>query len=136
MLSISDWISFLTSEKNSYTSRIFSLTTVIIAAVALIISVTNSNWGGAVGSALIVGALMTAYYKTTNQYERYANKAGQLLGEIMSRDERIMSGNERDLSKIEKRWEQISGKREKEEIRNAQKAKVLPVQKDEDQPVL
>jgi hypothetical protein len=47
---------------------------------------------------------MIAYYKTTSQYGRHAKAAGKLLDEIMLRSEDIMSGNERDLSKIEEKW--------------------------------
>lgn len=106
MLSISDWISFLTSEKNSNIGNIISLTTVIIAAVALIMSVANNNWGGAVGSALICVTLMVVYDKTASQYQQHAKEAGRLLNDIMR-------GEERDLSKIEKRWKEIPEKGKK-----------------------
>jgi Ca2+/Na+ antiporter len=110
MLSISDWISFLTSEKNSNRGNIFSLTAVIIAAVVLLLSVTNSNWGSAVGAAVICASLLLVYYKTTNQYEQHAKEAGKLLKDIMS-------GEERDPLKIEERWkrETSSGRGKTEE---------------------
>jgi len=104
MLSISDWIAFLTSEKNANTCNIFSLSAVIIAVVALIMSVSNSNWAGAVASAVMCASLMFAYYVTTKQYEQHAKEAGKLLKQIMLGDKDIMSGKERDPSKIEERW--------------------------------
>ena len=104
MLSISDWISFLTSEKNSNIGNIIGFTAVIIAAVAVIMSVANNNWGSTVGGALICVSLMIIYYKITGRYGRHAKAAGKLLDEIMLKNEDIMSGNERDLSKIEEKW--------------------------------
>ena len=104
MLSISDWISFLISEKNPNIGNIIGFTAGIIAVVAIVMSVAN-NWGSAVGAALICVSLMIIYYKITGQYGRHAKEAGELLNDIMS-------GNERDLSKIEEKWREVSTKGE------------------------
>ena len=106
MLSISDWIAFLTSEKNPNIGIVVGFTAFMIAAVAVIMSVANNNWGSIVGAALICVALVIVYYKISNLYFRHAKIAGQLL-------EDIMSGKERDPSEIEKRWNEGSKKGKK-----------------------
>ena len=112
MLSISDWIAFLTSEKNPNISNIIGFTALIIAVVAIFMSLAN-DWGSAVGVALICGALMIIYFRTIGKYGRHADEAEQLLNEIMSRNEKIMSGDKRDPLKIEERWRELSEKGKK-----------------------
>jgi len=108
MLSISDWIAFLTSEKHPNIGNIIGFTAVIIAVVAIIMSIVH-NWGGAVGAALICVALLIIYFRTTGRYGPRAKAAEQLLDEIMS-------GKERDPSRIEERWKAaLVGERKTEE---------------------
>lgn len=62
MLSISDWISFLISEKNPNIGIIVGFSAFVIAAFAAVMSVTNNAWVSAVGAALVSIALMIFYY--------------------------------------------------------------------------
>ena len=115
-MSISDWIAFLTSEKNPNISIIASFTALMLSAFAVVRSVTDTGtntWVGAVSLALFGAALALIYFRVTNLYGRHAKIAGQLLDEIMSRNEKIMSGDERDPSKIEERWRELSEKGKK-----------------------
>ena len=97
MLSISEWISFLTSEKNPNIGIIISFAAFFLAAFAVIRSVTSSTLVSAVGLALVAVALAIIYLRTIGPYGRRAREAGKLLNAIML-------GEERDPSKIEERW--------------------------------
>ena len=97
MLSISDWISFLISENNSNTGNIIGFSAFVLAAFAIIMSVTNNTWASGVSAALVSVALAIIYLRTINPYGRRAKEAGKLL-------KAIMLGEERDPLKIEERW--------------------------------
>jgi len=129
MLSISDWIAFLTSEKNPNIGIIVGFSAFILAAFAAVISVTitNNNWAIAVGATLVSVALLIFFIQIIGLYGRHAKMAGQLLDEIMSSNEQIMSGDERDPLKIEKRWKELSGKGKKEEKKS--RIKLLNLEK-------
>ena len=81
----------------------------MLSAFAVVRSVTDTGtntWVGAVSLALFGAALALIYFRVTNLYGRHAKIAGQLLDEIMS-------GDERDPSKIEERWRELSEKGKK-----------------------
>ena len=108
MLPISDWITFLTNEKNSNISNIISFAAFFLAAFAIIKTVTTNSVVGAVVLAVLAGALAFIYLRTIGRYGHRAREAGKLLDDIMS-------GKERDPSKIEERWRELSEKGKKEE---------------------
>lgn len=97
MPSMSDWIAFLISEKHPNISVILSMSAVIFSAFAVVMSATDDTLIGGVSAALVATALAIAYLKTVGPYGRLAKGARDLL-------EDIMSGKERDLSRIEERW--------------------------------
>jgi len=115
MLSVSDWISFLTSEKNPNIGIIISFSAFILAAFAVVMSVTSNTVASAVSAALIAVALAIIYFRTINPYGRRARAAGELLNDIMS-------GKERDPSRIEERWRELS---EKKRIANEKRERLL-----------
>ncbi len=100
MLSISDWISFLSSERNSNIGNIIGFSAFMLVAFAVIMSVTNNTLLSAIVTALIAIVMMTIYFRTIGPYGRRAKVAGKLLDDIMS-------GKERDLSKIEAEWKKV-----------------------------
>lgn len=106
MLSISDWISFLTSEKNPNIGIIVGFSAFTLAAFAIVMSVTNNTLLSSIGAALVGVALATMYFRTIGPFGRRAKVAGKLLNDIMS-------GDERDPSKIEERWRELSEKGKK-----------------------
>jgi len=107
MLSISDWISFLSSEKNPNIGIIISFGAFMLAAFAVVMSVTNNTLVSAIAAGLTAVVLVIIYLRTIGPYGRRAKIAGELLDDIMS-------GKERDLSKIEERWKTVPiGKRQK-----------------------
>jgi len=97
MLSISDWISFLSSEKNSNIGNIIGFSAFILAAFAIIMFVSNNTLASVVSATLISVALVIIYLRTIRPYGCRAKVAGKLLNDIML-------GKERDPSKIEERW--------------------------------
>jgi hypothetical protein len=100
MLSISDWISFLISEKNPNIGIIVGFSALILAAFAIVMSVTSDTLASGISAALVAVALAIIYFRTIGLYGRRAKGARLLLKDIMSR-------KERDLSRIEERWELI-----------------------------
>lgn len=100
LLSISDWISFLTAEKNPNIAIIISFTAVWLAIFSIVNSVTSNTLLGAITAALMFVALLVIYLKAIGQYGSRAKGAGELLRDIMS-------GKERDPLKIEERWKAI-----------------------------
>ena len=110
MPSISDWISFLISEKNPNIGIIVGFSAFVLAAFAVVMSVTNNTVASAVSAALMFVALVIIYFRTIGPYGRRAKVAGKLLNDIMS-------GKERDPLKIEERWkrETSSGRGKTEE---------------------
>lgn len=106
MLSISDWISFLTSEKNPNIGIIVGFSAFTLAAFAIVMSVTNNTLLSSIGAALVGVALAIMYFRTIGPFGRRAKVAGKLLNDIMS-------GEERDTSKIEERWRELSEKGKK-----------------------
>ena len=100
MLSISDWISFLSSEKNPNIGIIISFSALWLAVFAVFMSITNSTPLGAIIAGLAAIVLLIIYFLTIGPYGRRARIAGKLLNDIMS-------GEERDPSKIEERWKPV-----------------------------
>lgn len=107
MLSISDWISFLISEKNPNTSIIVGFSALILAAFAIVMSVTSDTLASGVSAALLAAALAIVYFRAIGLYGRRAKAARLLLKDIMS-------GTERDLARIAERWEVIERGRKAE----------------------
>jgi hypothetical protein len=103
LLSISDWISFLTAEKNPNIAIIVTFTAVWLAIFFSIVnSVTNNTLVSAITAALMVVALLVIYLQAIGRYGHRAKEAGKLL-------KAIMLGKERDPSKIEERWRLVEG---------------------------
>jgi hypothetical protein len=100
MLSISDWISFLISEKNPNIGIIVSFSAFILAAFAIVMAVTNNTLAGGISAALVCFVLAIMYFRTIGPYGHRAKEAGKLLKDIMS-------GKERDPLKIEERWNSV-----------------------------
>ncbi len=107
MLSISDWVSFLSSEKNPNIGIIIGFGAFMLAAFIVMLSVTSNTLLSAIVTGLIAIAMMIIYIKTIGPYGRRAKIAGRLLDDIMS-------GKERDLSEIEKRWKIALSKKTEE----------------------
>ncbi len=107
MLSISDWISYLSSEKNPNLGNIVSIGAFLLAAFAVIMSVTNNTLLGVIPAILIAIALIIYFVKIGRLFGGRADKAGKLLKDIMS-------GDQRDVLKIEEEWKEfLMGKKRK-----------------------
>lgn len=102
-LSISDWISSLSSEKHSNTSNIIGFGSFMLAAgiaiFAVRINVSNS-WPTIIVSAVAGLALLIVYFKAISPLRHRTKVAGELL-------DKIMKGEERDVLKIEVEWKKV-----------------------------
>jgi hypothetical protein len=109
MLSTGDWINYLISEKNPNIGNIIGFSAFVLAALAIVMSISNDTLLNSIIIALIGVALLVMYLRTIRSYGRRARAAGRLLNDIML-------GNERDPLKIEERWKLVltEGKTEEE----------------------
>jgi hypothetical protein len=101
VLPISDWISFLTAEKNPNIAIIISFTALWIAVFSIVKSLTSSTLASTVAAVVTFVILLTMYFRTIGPYGSRAKRASELLKDIMS-------GKERDPSTIEERWNQVA----------------------------
>jgi len=99
-LSLSDWITFLSSESNTNISTALSFGAFLVAMFAVIASTTRNTWLG-VGVLIIVGVVFAVYsWRLVPRIGRRAAEARRLLYNIMS-------GKQRDVSKIEQAWNEF-----------------------------
>jgi len=99
-LSISDWISSLSSEKHSNTSNVIGFGSFMLAAGIAIFAVRTTVSGSlpTVIAGVVAGViLLTVYFRVISPIRRRTIVAGELL-------DKIMKGEERDVSKIEAEW--------------------------------
>ena len=104
MLTINDWIAFLSNEKNSNISNIIGFTAFLLAAFVIVSDTTNQTWIGGIATAFIGISLLIVYWKTVGRIGRHARTAGRLLNDIMTEEER-------DPLKIEERWKEATQKK-------------------------
>lgn len=98
MLSISDWISFLTSENNSNNGNMIGFSAFMLAVLAIVISLANNATSlSHILTAIFSGALLIIFIWIVGLYGYRARVAKQLLDDILLR-------NERDPLTIEERW--------------------------------
>ena len=109
------------SEKNPNIGIIVGFSAFILAAFAMVMSVTNDTSSGGISAAFVCVALAIVYFRTIGPYGHRAKEAGRLL-------EDIMSGKERDLLKIEQRWNSVLIKvqKNKQRVRTTERGGYLP----------
>lgn len=103
MLSISDWVSFLSSEKHSNTSNVIGFGSFTLAAGIAVFAVritTANNWPTVVVAILAALVLMAIYLKTISSIRHATKVASDLL-------DNIMDGTEREPAKIEEEWRKV-----------------------------
>lgn len=93
MLSVSDWVTFLSSEKQGAFAGTLGFAAVIIAMLALLITSDQSALSKAIGSLVIFGA----YWAVTTILNREEHKAGKIL-------ENIMCGKYQNETQIQEDW--------------------------------
>jgi hypothetical protein len=113
MLSISDWIAFLTSEKNPNIGNLIGFMALIFAVFALATRIPVETALDAINFVLISATVIIASLAIRRYYGGRADKAGKLLNAIVSRDECIMSGDKIDPSKIEEQWKLLLEEKQK-----------------------
>jgi hypothetical protein len=103
MLTISEWISFLSSEKHSNTSNVISFGSFILAAGIAVFAVnasTGKGWPTAVSVGILGVALIITYFKTVNPLQHATRVATKLLDDILY-------GTVTDTAKIEEEWKKV-----------------------------
>lgn len=97
-LKVSDWVTFLASEKHGMISHIVSFGAFIVAIVALML-VTSGHIVVVIASGVIAfGCVGWAYFRVLRPLQQRGKLADGIL-------ERIMSGEIKDQSSIRKEWE-------------------------------
>ena len=96
-LNISDWVTFLSSEKHGMMSSAVNYGVLLVAVIALILA-TSGYIVYAIASVIIaMGCVGWAYFKVLRSLHQRGNLAGQILG-------RIMSGELKDGDSIREEW--------------------------------
>jgi Zn-dependent protease with chaperone function len=99
MLSIKDWISFLTSEKNSIGGNVIGFSAFMLAVLAVGVSLTNSaSLLSHILTGIFSGALLIIFVYVVGSYGYRAWLAERLLDDILLR-------SQRDPSTIEEKWQ-------------------------------
>ena len=97
-LKVSDWVTFLASEKHGMISHIVSFGAFLVAIVALML-VTSGYIVVVIASGVIAfGCVGWAYFRVLIPLQQRGKLADGILG-------RIMSGELKDESSIRKEWE-------------------------------
>ena len=97
-LKVSDWVTFLASEKHAMISHIVSFGAFLVAIVALML-VTSGHIVVVIASGVIAfGCVGWAYFRVLRPLQQRGKLADGIL-------ERIMSGEIKDQSSIRKGWE-------------------------------
>ena len=107
MLSISDWISFLSSEKHSNTSNVIGFGSfMLVAGIAILVRVTTDNIWITVFVVVPTVIILIAIWLKIILPIRYATEVARDLLD------NIMDGTERDLAKIEEKWKKRKSKKD------------------------
>ena len=99
-LTLSDWITFLSSEASPAMGNIIALGAFVVAASALVLSVTNRRWEDMIGAVVMVGALVWFFFAFDRRFGHRADKARELL-------DLIMKGCLKDPLQIQQAWKEF-----------------------------
>jgi len=98
-LTVSDWVTFLTSEKYGIMSNVLNFGVLLVALIAIALSTRGNTAMQAIGNGIFAFALLGfVYFKVFRPFE----KRGKLAQGIL---DRVMSGKLKNESSIRKEWE-------------------------------
>jgi len=99
-LKISDWVTFLTSEKHGIMSHVLSFGAFLVALIAILL-VTGEDTGmrAIAGGIIALGFVIFGYIKVFRPFQQ----RGRLAEDILTR---VMSGKLKDESIIREEWEE------------------------------
>jgi len=97
-LTISDWVTFLTSEKHGLASTYFGFLSVTVALFGIVLVTRATPWMQYLGSILVVGSVIyLIFFGAANRLQQ----RGKLAKEIL---DKIMSGDLTNEETIRKQW--------------------------------
>lgn len=96
-LKVSDWVTFLTSEKQGTINTMLSFGVLLVALIALVFSAKSNTTMQAINIFILGIALVVWGYFVFRHLEKHAKPAGEILKEIMS-------GDLTDESSIRQEW--------------------------------
>lgn len=98
-LTVSDWVTFLTSEKYGIMSNVLNFGMLVVALIAVVLSTETNTWTWVIASWIFSCALLVyVLFKVFRPFE----KQGKLAQDIL---DRVMSGELKNESSIRKEWE-------------------------------
>ncbi len=99
-LTVSDWVTFLASEKQGTTSSFLGVAAVLVALVALVYSTGSQGWiVSVVITVVVVGLLAFVNFRVFCPLRKRSERAEKIF-------DRILSGDLRYEKDIRKAWEQ------------------------------
>ena len=97
-LSISDWVTFLSGERDVGYNTVLNIGAILITIIGLIIATKTTGilqmW---IDAIVAIGFVIYAFRKVLNPFSKRGNKAERLL-------KRIVSGDLNDPDEIQKAW--------------------------------
>jgi len=96
-LKVSDWVTFLASEKQGTINTMLSFGMLFVALIGLVFSTKANTTMQVIGNCIIGIALMTWVYFLFRRLEEHAKPAEKIL-------KKIMSGDLKDESSIRQEW--------------------------------
>jgi len=98
-LTVSDWVTFLTSEKYGIMSNVLNFGMLVVALIAVVLSTRTNTWIWVIASWIFSFALLAyVLFKVFRPFQKRGILAEKTL-------ERIMSGKLKNESSIRKEWE-------------------------------
>lgn len=98
-LTVSDWVTFLTSEKYGIMSNVLNFSAVFVALIAILFSIRTGSSMQVIANVVVAFALLAyAFFKVFRPFEKRGKLAEKTLASIMS-------GKLRSEESIRKAWE-------------------------------
>jgi purine-cytosine permease-like protein len=96
-LKVSDWVTFLVSEKQGTVNTMLGFGMLFVALIGLVFSTKANTTMQVIGNCIVGIALMTWVYFLFRRLGEHAKPAGEIL-------KKIMSGDLKDESSIRQEW--------------------------------
>jgi hypothetical protein len=97
-LSVGDWITFLSSERDAAHNTVLNFGAILIAFVGLALSSRSAvNWQAGIEAGIIILFTIFAYYRVINPFGKRAGDADKIL-------KKIVLGELHETDDIRKAW--------------------------------
>jgi len=85
-LTVSDWVTFLSNERQAHSSNFLSFSAVVVASIAIlfgIFSTTNKTWSDIMGISLFSVLVLVVWVGLSKPFDKNSTRAKNILTKIM-----------------------------------------------------